>query len=228
MSNSAARHADENASVAPLSGRDPVHERLVPDRAMVPSASTISSRLMPTPLSSTVRRRFSASIRSVRQGFGPPDRLEAEPLAGIGGVGDQLAQENVPIRVDLRGAARRRRARGWSAPARHRWRRARPRRRHRRRRPPRPFPRSAHEFTAIPAPEAPSPFSVPLRRGRPGSSPSSAQPGRCPMGHGSPPRLMAPQSIRSADLRESSPTPSPETVSGVISTLSSHVPHVRC
>jgi hypothetical protein len=30
-----------------------------------------------------------------------------------------------------------------------------------------------------------------------------------PMRHGSPPRLMAPQSIRSADLRESSPTPSP-------------------
>ena len=31
----------------------------------------------------------------------------------------------------------------------------------------------------------------------------------CPMRHGSPPRLMAPQSIRSADLRESNPTPSP-------------------
>ena len=43
---------------------------LVPDRAMVPSASTISSRLMPMPLSSTVRRRFSASIRSVMRGFG--------------------------------------------------------------------------------------------------------------------------------------------------------------
>src|SRR3954469_20092643 len=79
---------------------------LVPDRAMVPSASTISSRLMPTPLSSTVSRRFSASIRSVRQGFGsPPSRAglaiaSKRSLAGIGGVGDQLAQENVPIRVD--------------------------------------------------------------------------------------------------------------------------------
>jgi len=31
----------------------------------------------------------------------------------------------------------------------------------------------------------------------------------CHMRHGSPPRLMAPQSIRSADLRKSSPTPSP-------------------
>src|SRR5215218_3060427 len=31
----------------------------------------------------------------------------------------------------------------------------------------------------------------------------------CHMRHGSPPRLMAPQSTRSADLRESSPTPSP-------------------
>ena len=29
------------------------------------------------------------------------------------------------------------------------------------------------------------------------------------MRHGSPPRLMAPQSIRSADLREANPTPSP-------------------
>ena len=31
----------------------------------------------------------------------------------------------------------------------------------------------------------------------------------CHMCHGLPPRLMAPQSIRSADLRKSSPTPSP-------------------
>ncbi len=43
---------------------------LVPERAIVPRASTISSRLMPMPLSSTVRRRFSASISKVIRGLG--------------------------------------------------------------------------------------------------------------------------------------------------------------
>ena len=60
---------------------------------------------MPTPLSSTVSRLSVDQEREARLRIAPEqgwisDRLEAEPLAGIGGVGDQLAQENVPIRVD--------------------------------------------------------------------------------------------------------------------------------
>jgi hypothetical protein len=42
---------------------------LVPERAMVPSASTISSRDMPMPLSSTASVRLSASTASVMRGF---------------------------------------------------------------------------------------------------------------------------------------------------------------
>ena len=42
---------------------------LVPERAMVPSASTISSRLMPMPLSSTVRLLASASMLMVMRGL---------------------------------------------------------------------------------------------------------------------------------------------------------------
>jgi hypothetical protein len=60
---------------------------------------------MPTPLSSTVSRLSVDQERDARLRIAPEqgwirDRLEAEPLAGVGGVGDQLAQENVPIRVD--------------------------------------------------------------------------------------------------------------------------------
>ena len=62
---------------------------------------------MPMPLSSTVRRRFSASISERDPGFGivaeqagVRDRLVAQLLAGVGRVGDQLAQEDVPVRVD--------------------------------------------------------------------------------------------------------------------------------
>ena len=74
---------------------------------MVPSASAISSPPMPMPLSSTVRRLLSASARMVMRGFGvvaeqlgPLDRLVAQLLAGICRVGDQLAQEDVAVRID--------------------------------------------------------------------------------------------------------------------------------
>ena len=74
---------------------------------MVPSASTISSRFMPMPLSSTVRLALSASSvivmrgsRIVGQQRRLGDRLVAQLLAGVGGVGDQLAQENVLVGID--------------------------------------------------------------------------------------------------------------------------------
>ena len=80
---------------------------LVPERAMVPSASTNSSRLMPMPLSSTASSRLSASIamrdarlRIVGEEGGRGDGLVAQPLAGVGGVGDELAEEDVLVGID--------------------------------------------------------------------------------------------------------------------------------
>ena len=74
---------------------------------MVPSASTISSRLMPMPLSSTVSVLSSAiepdgdaRLRVVAEQLGPGDRLVAQLLAGVGRVGDQLAQEDVAVGID--------------------------------------------------------------------------------------------------------------------------------
>ena len=68
---------------------------------MVPSASTISSRLMPMPLSSTVSgplvgidRERDARLGVVAEQRGLGDRLVAQPLAGVGGVGDQFAQKD--------------------------------------------------------------------------------------------------------------------------------------
>ena len=72
----------------------------MPDRAMVPSASIISSRLMPMPLSSTVRpfvgieRHRDARLWVVAQQRRIGNGLIAQLLAGIGGIGDQFAQEN--------------------------------------------------------------------------------------------------------------------------------------
>jgi hypothetical protein len=66
---------------------------LVPDLAMVPRASTISSRVMPIPLSSTTRRRASAvgregdaklDVRSEQARV--RERFEAELLASVGRV----------------------------------------------------------------------------------------------------------------------------------------------
>ena len=74
---------------------------------MVPSASTISSRLMPMPLSSTVRRRLSASMcqADARLGvfaeqLGIGDRLVAQPLAGVRRVGNQFTQKDVLVGID--------------------------------------------------------------------------------------------------------------------------------
>ena len=74
---------------------------------MVPSASTSSSRLMPTPLSEKaivfasgsmaiwMRERFAGLDQ-----FGLGDRLVAQLLAGVGGVRDELAHEDVAVRID--------------------------------------------------------------------------------------------------------------------------------
>ena len=79
----------------------------VPERATVPRLSISSCRPMPTPLSAMVR--VSASLSgAIRIANGAPsasqlrpgDRLVAQPVAGIGGVGDQLAQEDVGLGVD--------------------------------------------------------------------------------------------------------------------------------
>ena len=74
---------------------------------MVPSASTRSSRLMPTPLSAKVSVLASVSTamrdgegRAVGDKFGLGDRLVAQLLAGVGRVGDELADEDVALGID--------------------------------------------------------------------------------------------------------------------------------
>ena len=79
----------------------------MPERAIVPSASTSSARVMPTPLSVNAivlafgidgdldAERFAA-LDQLRLG----DRLVAQLLAGVGGVGDELAHEDVAVRID--------------------------------------------------------------------------------------------------------------------------------
>ena len=73
---------------------------------MLPMVSMTSWRLMPMPLSATVRvpaswstsmrmRKFSIVLVEALVG----ERLEAELLGGIGGVGDQLPQEDLLVRV---------------------------------------------------------------------------------------------------------------------------------
>ncbi len=77
----------------------------MPERAMVPRLSMISASLMPMPLSLTLKVPALESGVSVTdqliaaQKVRLGDRLEAQFLAGIGGVRDQLAQENLLVRV---------------------------------------------------------------------------------------------------------------------------------
>ena len=80
---------------------------LVPERAMVPSASTRSSRLMPTPLSRKVSVLASGSM-AISMAKGAPSatssglamRFVAQLLAGVGGVGDEFAHENVALGIN--------------------------------------------------------------------------------------------------------------------------------
>ena len=78
---------------------------LVPERAIVPRLSITSSSLMPMPLSLMVKVR-AAAVRDQGHGQGVRahqrrigKRFEAQLLAGIGGVRDQLAQENLLVRI---------------------------------------------------------------------------------------------------------------------------------
>ena len=73
---------------------------------MVPMLAITSSRDMPMPLSDTVMVRaalskatriFSSASPSYRAGFG--ERLEAQLVGGVGGVRDQLAQEDLLVAV---------------------------------------------------------------------------------------------------------------------------------
>ena len=95
--------ADERRRLSSPRLRPPSLSRkaLVPERAMVPSASISSSRLMPMPLSSKVSvlvvrdrsRCVIARLGVVAEQLGLGERLVAQLLAGVGGVGDQLAQK---------------------------------------------------------------------------------------------------------------------------------------
>ena len=74
---------------------------------MVPSAWVKSSRFMPTPLSEKVERLGvgiegdgDGERRAVGDQVRPGDRLVAQLLAGVGGVGDELADENVAVGID--------------------------------------------------------------------------------------------------------------------------------
>ena len=73
---------------------------------MVPSPAVRSSRVIPTPLSDTVSVFVSGSRATVMTKgralgeFGPGDRLVAQLLAGVGGIGDELADENVALGID--------------------------------------------------------------------------------------------------------------------------------
>ena len=79
----------------------------VPERAMVPSASTRSWRLMPTPLSAKVSVLASGStVMAIAKGpplsisSGLAQRLVAQLFAGVGGVGDEFAHKDVAVRID--------------------------------------------------------------------------------------------------------------------------------
>ena len=79
----------------------------VPERAMVPRLSISSWRSMPMPVSAIVSVpasasgvRRMASALAVGQQLGLGDRLVAQLVAGVGGVGDQLAQEDVGLGID--------------------------------------------------------------------------------------------------------------------------------
>ncbi len=74
---------------------------------MVPRLAIASSRLMPMPLSRDghrgsggVRIDADREFRVLREQLRLRDRSETQPVAGIGGVGDQLTQEDLPVAVE--------------------------------------------------------------------------------------------------------------------------------
>ena len=78
----------------------------VPERATVPRLSISSCRSMPMPLSAMVSvpavlsgvMRIASGV--VAHQLGPGDRLVAQPVARVGRVGNQLAQEDVGLGID--------------------------------------------------------------------------------------------------------------------------------
>ena len=79
----------------------------VPERATVPRLSISSCRSMPMPLSAMVSVPAALSgVMRIASGAPSPsefrlgDRLVAQPVAGIRGVGNQLAQEDVGLGID--------------------------------------------------------------------------------------------------------------------------------
>ena len=78
----------------------------VPERAIVPRCEIASSRLMPMPLSrmlqgalGLVRLDPDGEVGVAGQQFRLAQRLEAQLVVGVGGVGDQLAQEDFAVAV---------------------------------------------------------------------------------------------------------------------------------
>jgi len=79
----------------------------VPERAMVPRFSTSSSWFMPTPLSidgqgagGLVGGQDDPEIGVLTGQLGLRQRGVAQPVAGIRGIGDELAQEDLLLAVE--------------------------------------------------------------------------------------------------------------------------------
>ena len=90
-----------------LASASPLRKALVPERATVPRLSTSSWRSMPMPLSAIVRvagrlvgDEADLELVGAGQKLGLGDRLVAQLVAGVGGVGDELPQEDVGLRID--------------------------------------------------------------------------------------------------------------------------------
>ena len=84
-----------------------LRKALVPERATVPRLSISSWRSMPMPVSAIVERagclvghEADRELVGAGQEIGLGDRLVAQLVAGVGGVGDELAQEDVRLGVD--------------------------------------------------------------------------------------------------------------------------------
>ena len=78
---------------------------LVPERAIVPRPAVRSSRRHADAVIGDGQRlvgieRDGDDERPALGQFGPGDRLVAQLLAGVGGVGDELADKNFPVGID--------------------------------------------------------------------------------------------------------------------------------
>ena len=97
----------DSASCFTSSAASRSRKALVPERAIVPRPDARSSRLMPMPLSETVTVLASCSSAMVMAKGAPSatsdrrgDRFVAQLLAGVGGVRDELADEDLAVGID--------------------------------------------------------------------------------------------------------------------------------